>query len=72
MRARMQRAGDAGNQVIIENAYDNTEVENVNAYELSAMNQWLDNIAGDRSSRSLTAKIPRDKPAGLANGAAGP
>jgi hypothetical protein len=32
------------------------------------MNQWLDNIASDSSQRSLTAKIPRDKPAGLADG----
>jgi hypothetical protein len=68
MRARLQKAGDAANQVIIENAYQPTEVENVDAYELSAMNQWLDNIAGDRSPWSLKAKIARDKPAGLADG----
>jgi hypothetical protein len=68
MRARMQRAGDAANQVIIQNAYVPAEVENVNAYELSAMNQWLDNIQSDRSWRSLKAKISSDKPAGLADG----
>jgi Tannase-like family of unknown function (DUF6351) len=68
MRARLQKAGDAADQVIIENADDPTEVENVNAYELAAMDQWLDSIHGDRLWRSLTAKIPRDKPAGLADG----
>jgi len=68
MRARLEKAGDAANQVIIENAFDATEVENVNAYELSAMNQWLDNIAGDSSGWSLKARIARDKPAGLADG----
>ena len=39
MRARLQKAGDAADQVIIENAYDATEVENVNAYELAAIYQ---------------------------------
>jgi hypothetical protein len=68
IRARMQRAGDAANQVIIENADIGTEVENVNAYELAAMDQWLGNIQADRSWRSLTAKIARDKPVGLADG----
>jgi hypothetical protein len=68
IRARLQKAGDAANQVIIENSPDPTEVENVNAYELSAMNQWLDNIQADRSWHSLKAKIARDKPAGLADG----
>ena len=68
MRARMQKAGDAANQVIIENAEEPDEVENVNAYELSAMNQWLDNIQSDRSWRSPKAKIANDKPAGLADG----
>jgi Tannase-like family of unknown function (DUF6351) len=68
MRARLQKAGDAANQVIIENAFDPTEVANVNAYELSAMNEWLDNIAADGSRRPPTAKIARDKPAGLADG----
>ncbi len=67
-RARLQNGGDAANQVIIENAFDPTEVENVNAYELSAMDQWLDNIQSDRSWRSPKAKIARDKPAGLADG----
>ena len=68
MRARLQRAGDAANQVIIENAPLPTDVANVNAYELAAMNQWLDNIAGDRSRRPAKAKIAGDKPAGLADG----
>ncbi|MBV9416654.1 MAG: hypothetical protein JO363_16850, partial [Solirubrobacterales bacterium] len=68
MRARLQKAGDAANQVIIENAPLPAEVGNVNAYELAAMNQWLDNIAGDGSWRSQRAKIARDRPAGLADG----
>jgi hypothetical protein len=68
MRARLQKAGDAANQVIIENAFLPAEVGNVNAYELSAMNQWLDNIAGDSSGRSMRATIAVDKPAGLADG----
>jgi Tannase-like family of unknown function (DUF6351) len=68
IRARVEKAGDAANQVIIENAYLPAEVENVNAYELSAMNQWLDNIAADNSRRSLEAKIAQDKPTGLADG----
>lgn len=68
MRARLERAGDAANQVIIENAYAPAEVENVDAYELSAMNEWLDKIDGDRSWRSLKAKIALDKPAGLGDG----
>ncbi len=68
IRARMQKAGDAANQVIIENAELGTEVENVNAYELGAMDQWLDNIQADHSWRSLTAKIARDKPGGLGDG----
>jgi hypothetical protein len=68
MRARMQAAGDAGNQVIIQNAYTVPQVENVNAYELSAMNAWLDNLANDRSWAPDTIKIPRDRPAGLGDG----
>lgn len=68
MRARMQRAGDAANQVIIENATDTAEVENVNAYELAAMDQWLNNIQADHSWRSPEARIARDKPSGLADG----
>ncbi len=67
-RARLQKAGDAANQVIIENAILPAEVANVNAYELAAMNQWLDNIASDGSWWSLKTKIARDKPAGLADG----
>lgn len=68
MRARMQKAGDAANQVIIENAFVPAEVANVNAYELLTMNQWLDNIQADRSWRDVKAKIATDKPAGLADG----
>ncbi len=68
IRARLQKAGNAANQVIIENAYDPTQVENVNAYELSAMDQWLNNIQSDGGWRSLKARIARDKPAGLADG----
>ncbi|MGH2882172.1 MAG: DUF6351 family protein, partial [Solirubrobacteraceae bacterium] len=68
IRARLQKAGNAANQVIIENSPDAAEVENVNAYELSAMDQWLNNIEGDYSWRSIKAKISRDRPAGLADG----
>jgi hypothetical protein len=69
MRARLEKAGDAANQVIIENSIlSGTEVENVNAYELAAMNQWLNNIEVDRSWRSATTKIAFDKPTGLADG----
>jgi hypothetical protein len=68
MRARMQAAGDAGNQVIIQNAYLPAEVANVNGYELAAMDQWLDNIAADGGWGSPAARIARDKPAGLGDG----
>jgi hypothetical protein len=69
MRACLQKAGDAANQVILENAPTPVLFDpNANAYELSAMNQWLDNIAGDSSRRSMSAKIALDRPAGLADG----
>jgi hypothetical protein len=51
-RARMQKAGDAANQVIIENAEDPTEVENVDAYELAAWNSgWTTLAATARCDR---------------------
>lgn len=68
IRARLQKAGNAANQVIIENGFDAAQVANVNAYELSAMDQWLNNIQSDQGWRSLRTKIARDKPAGLADG----
>jgi len=70
-RARMQAAGDAANQVIIEEndlTTDTVQNENANAYELAAMNQWLANVSNDNSRRPLEAKIGSDKPAGLADG----
>ena len=73
IRARMQKAHDAANQVIIENALINSEhgitlsneIAASEAYELSAMDQWLDNIEADTSSRSLATKVAHDKPASL-------
>ena len=66
MRARLQKAGDAADQVIIENAYDATEVENVNAYELAAMDHgWTTFRAtarGDRSRRRSHGTSPPDWP----------
>jgi uncharacterized tannase-like protein DUF6351 len=70
-RARMQAAGDAANQVIIEEndlTTDTVQDENANAYELSAMNQWLDDVSHDGAARPVQAKIASDKPAGLTDG----
>jgi hypothetical protein len=70
-RARLQAAGDAANQVIIEEndlTTDTVQNENANAYELSAMNQWLANVSNDATKRPTTAKIGSDKPAGLTDG----
>ena len=64
-RQRMIEAGDAGNQVIIENGPTATVQ---NAYELAAMNAWLDNIGADRSSATPQRKVASDKPAGLGDG----
>jgi len=70
-RARMQAAGDAANQVIIEEndlTTDPVQWENANAYELAAMNQWLANVSSDTSGRSLQARIGSDRPTGLGDG----
>ena len=64
-RQRMIEAGDAGNQVIIEN--DPTATVQ-NAYELAAMNAWLNNIGADHSSGAQQSKVARDKPADLGDG----
>jgi hypothetical protein len=69
MRARLQAAGAADNQVIIEHDQASAaEWANANAYELSAMDEWLENIDADGSRAPLKVKIARDKPAGLADG----
>ena len=71
IRARMQAAGDAANQVIIEEkdfTTDPAQWHNASAYELAAMNQWLANVSNDTSRRPLEAKIGTSKPAGLADG----
>jgi hypothetical protein len=57
--------------VIIEEndiTIDTVQEANANAYELSAMNQWLGNVTSDSSRRSVEAKLATDKPAGLADG----
>ena len=41
-----------GNQVIIENEPTADEVNAANTYELAQMDDWLTNIANDRSHRS--------------------
>jgi hypothetical protein len=69
LRARLEAAGKADNQVIIEHDQASGEqVSNTNAYELSAMEQWLNKIAADGSRAPVKVKIGRDKPAGLADG----
>jgi hypothetical protein len=68
-RARLQQAtGGAANQIIIENQPSTSEISAASSYELQAMNQWLDNVQADHSSRSLAEKVASDKPAGLADG----
>jgi uncharacterized tannase-like protein DUF6351 len=54
--------------VIIENAPTTDVVNAVNAYELDAMNRWLDAIDADGSHRSLPAKVIADRPADLGDG----
>ena len=69
MRARLQAAnGTSGNQVIIANQPTPDQVAAANVYELSAMDQWLTNIAADRSHRSQQAKVLSNKPVGLGDG----
>jgi uncharacterized tannase-like protein DUF6351 len=47
---------------------DTAQDENANAYELSAMNQWLNDVSHDQTAWPAQAKITSDKPAGLADG----
>jgi hypothetical protein len=69
MRQRLIDAnGTAGNQAIIETSFDPATFAAANAYELDAMNRWLNRIDGDRSGRSLAQKVLRDKPADLGDG----
>jgi hypothetical protein len=69
MRERLLRAnGTAANQVIIENMPTADETTAANAYELSAMDQWLTNIEADHSGRSQQEKVLAGKPAGLGDG----
>jgi hypothetical protein len=66
IRARMQKAHDSTNQVIIENGVLNSnQVEAAESYDLSSMDQWLDNIEEDGSSATLASKVKRDKPSTL-------
>jgi len=65
-RQRMAEAGDAANQVIIENSPAFTP--SADAYDLTEMEQWLNNIESDTSHRSAHAKVAVDKPASLVDG----
>jgi len=68
-RARLLAAnGTAANQVIIESLDTPDGLANAQAYELSAMSQWLTSIQADHSRRSQQAKVIADKPAGLGDG----
>ena len=68
MRARLQRSnGTAANQVIIENAPDQT-VAAAAAYELDAMDRWLTAVGADGSHRDRAAKVVANKPADLGDG----
>ena len=69
MRARLLATNrTAGNQVIIENQNTPDQIAAANAYELTAMDQWLTSIEADHTARSRQAKVIADKPAGLADG----
>jgi hypothetical protein len=69
IRARMLAANRTdGNQVIIENEPTAAEVNAANTYELAQMDDWLTNIANDRSHHSAQQKVLADKPAGLTDG----
>lgn len=69
MRSRLLRAnGTAANQVIIENLPTAAGVAAASAYELDAMNRWLDAVDADQSRRTLREKILRDRPADLGDG----
>jgi hypothetical protein len=69
VRARLQASGRGDNQVIIEHDQaSGAQWANANAYELTAMDQWLENIAADGSHAPARIKVARDKPAGLTDG----
>jgi hypothetical protein len=69
LRSRLLAAnGTAANQVIIETGLSPAETAAANAYELSAMDQWLTDIEADHSARDRQAKVIADKPAGLGDG----
>ncbi|HEX5496268.1 MAG TPA: DUF6351 family protein [Mycobacteriales bacterium] len=68
MRARMAAHGIAGNQVIIESGFDPATVAAESAFELSAMDRWLDALDADGSPAPLRVKIPRDRPADVGDG----
>lgn len=69
MRDRLLHAnGTADNQVIIENEPTADELAAASAYELDAMNRWLNAIDADHSGRSLQTKVLRDKPRDLGDG----
>lgn len=73
-RARLLDAnGRADNHVILtlpggENGLLQALTPEHTAEVLRAMNQWLDNIAGDRSRDDAAAKVARNKPKDLADG----
>jgi hypothetical protein len=66
MRARMQAAGTAANQVIIENGLPTVVAASI--YELAAMDRWLTAIGADTSHRPLSAKVAANRPADLSDG----
>ncbi|MBM9506383.1 DUF6351 family protein, partial [Actinacidiphila acididurans] len=69
MRARLLKAnGTAANQVVIENQPTPDQTAVADAYELSAMDQWLANIAADTGDSSARQKVIADRPAGLGDG----
>ncbi|HEX3649682.1 MAG TPA: DUF6351 family protein, partial [Pseudonocardiaceae bacterium] len=69
LRQRLiQVNGTAANQVIIENAPAGDVVNAVNAYELDAMNRWLNAIDADSSHQPLRAKVITDRPSDLGDG----
>jgi len=69
LRARLLAANQtAGNQVIIESQNTPDQIAAANAYELTAMDQWLTTIEADHTARSRQAKVIADKPADLADG----
>ncbi|MDT8911813.1 DUF6351 family protein [Amycolatopsis sp. PS_44_ISF1] len=69
LRRRLLDAnGTAANQVIIENQPSADQQAAAGAYELDAMDRWLDAIDRDGSPRPAAAKVIADRPADLADG----